>query len=122
MAISATRNPPALLRADQLRELRPFALHRLPRGHVLLVLDHFLDVLVQRVDFLAVDGQLGQPALVVDRHRRLVVHGVLDVVDRDVIAEDPACVAVLQRDRRAGETDERRLRQSYENLIVFGME
>ena len=34
------------LRADQLRELRPFALRRFPRGDVLLVLDHFLHVLV----------------------------------------------------------------------------
>ena len=107
----------ARLRADQLRELRPFALHGFPCGHILLVLDDFLDVLVQCVDLLPIDVQLRQPALVVDRHRRLVVHGVLDVVDRDVIAEDAARVAILQRDRRAGEADERRLRQRVAHVL-----
>jgi SWI2/SNF2 ATPase len=43
----------------------------LPSSAVFLVLDHFLDVLVQRVDLFAVDVQLGQPALVVNaKHMR----------------------------------------------------
>ena len=55
--------------------------------------------------------QLGEPALVVDRHRGAVVDGALDVVDADVVAEDRARVGVGLLDRRAGEADERGVRQ-----------
>ena len=58
-----------------------------------------------------VRAQLGDAALVVDRHRRLVGDGALDVVDADVIAEDGARVGVGLLDGRAGEADERRVRQ-----------
>ena len=51
--------------------------------------------------------ELGQPALVVDRHGRAVLDGALDVVDADVVAEDGARVGVGLLDRRAGEADER---------------
>ena len=49
--------------------------------------------------------QLSEAAFVVDRHRRPVLDGTLDVVDADVVAEDGAGVGVLEFDRRAGEAD-----------------
>ena len=55
--------------------------------------------------------QLGEPALVVDRHGRAVDDRALDVVDADVVAEDGARVGVGLLDRRAGEADERGVRQ-----------
>ena len=58
-----------------------------------------------RLGFLQL--QLGQPALVVDRHRGAVDDGALDVVDADVVAEHGARVGVGLLDRRAGEADER---------------
>ena len=54
---------------------------------------------------------LGEPALVVDGHRGAVLDGALDVVDADVVAEDGARVLVGELDRRAGEADERGVRQ-----------
>ncbi len=84
--------------ADQLCELRPFAFRVFAGGDVFLVFDDFLDVLVQCVDFFAVDVEPREAALVVNRDGGLVVDGILDVVDRDVIAEDAAGVAVFERD------------------------
>ncbi len=55
--------------------------------------------------------ELGQAALVVDGHRGAVLDRALDVVDVDVVAEDGAGVLVGQLDRRAGEADERGVRQ-----------
>ena len=46
-----------------------------------------------------VECQLGQPALVVDRHRGPVLHRPLDVVDADVVAEHGPRVLVGQFDR-----------------------
>ncbi len=60
---------------------------------------------------LCVQTELGDAALVVDRHRGLVGHGALDVVDGDVVAEHRPRVGVGLFDRRAGEADERRVRQ-----------
>ena len=57
-----------------------------------------------------VQAQLGDPAFVVDRDRRLVDDRLLDVVDRDVLAEDGPRVGVVLLDRRAGEADGRLLR------------
>ena len=44
-------------------------------------------------------------------HCGAVLHGALDVVDADVVAEHGARVRVLELDRRAGEADERGVRQ-----------
>ena len=51
--------------------------------------------------------QLGQAALVVDRHRGPVLHRALDVVDADVVPEHGARVGVLELDGRSREADER---------------
>ena len=60
---------------------------------------------------VSVKLELGEAAFVVDRHRGAVLHGALDVVDADVVAEDRARVGVGELDRRAGEADERGVRQ-----------
>ena len=84
-----------------------------PPGLELLAALDFLalgDLLELRVDgrFLGVvQGQLGEPALVVDRHGGPVVDGAPDVVDTDVVAEDGAGIGVLELDGSAGEANER---------------
>jgi hypothetical protein len=60
-----------------------------------------------RFEFLVGVTQAWRRGSVIDRHRRLVGHGALDVVDADVIAEDHARIAVRLLDRCAGEADER---------------
>ena len=99
-----------VLGADHRFELRPLALE------LLLALDflafgRLLELGVDLRPLGRLQLQLGQPALVVDRHRRAVVDGALDVVDADVVAEHRARVGVGLLDRRAGEADERRVRQ-----------
>ena len=100
----------ALLRADDGFQLRPLGLE-LFLAVELLALGRFLEPGVD-VGLLAfVERQPGEPALVVDRHRRAVLDGALDVVDADVVAEHGARVGVLELDRRAGEADEGRVGQ-----------
>ena len=71
--------------------------------------------------------QLGQPALVVERHRRAVGDRLGEVVDRHVIAEHLARALFLAGDqRRAGEADEGRVRQRRahvggENVVLAAM-
>ena len=92
-------------------------LQRGPLGFELLLLGQLLafgDLLKLRVELRQLTGvqaQLGDAALVIDRHRGLVRHGALDVVDADVIAEDRPRVRVRLLDGRAGEADEARVRQ-----------
>jgi hypothetical protein len=52
--------------------------------------------------------ELGEPALVVDRHGGVVQHRALNVVDRDVLAEDRPRTRVRFFDRRAREADRTR--------------
>ena len=85
----------ALLRADDRLQLRP------PGLELLLALDFLalgglLKVRVDTGQLALVQRQFGQTALVVDGHRGPVLHGPLDVVDADVLAEDSAGVGVLQ--------------------------
>ena len=86
-----------------------------------LTLDQALDLLV---DALAVEQvfhvglqlgvgqlQLRDAVLVVERHGGPVLHRFSEVVDRDVIAEDLAGLLLAVHQRRAGEPDERGVRQ-----------
>ena len=68
---------------------------RLAQGDVFFVLEDLLDLVVELLDLRLVDVQLGQPALVVDRHRGAVVHGILDIVDADIVAEHRAGILVV---------------------------
>ena len=100
----------ALLGADDGLELCPLGLE------LLLALDllAFGGVLEVRVDLRPlgfVERELGEAAFVVDGHRGAVLHGALDVVDADVVTEHGARVGILELDRRAGEADERGVRQ-----------
>jgi hypothetical protein len=80
-----------------------------PLGFELLLLRQLLafgDLLKLRVQLRQLAGiqaQLGDAALVIDRHRGLVGDGALDVVDADVIAKDRPRVRVRLLDGRAGE-------------------
>ena len=77
----------------------------------LLAFGDFLELRIQLRQLGGVQAEFGNPALVVDRHRGLVGDGALDVVDADVIAEDRPHVRIRLFDGRAGEADERRIRQ-----------
>ena len=61
----------------------------------LLTLGRRLEVRVNARPLGLVQGQLRQPALVVDRHRGPVLDRALDVVDADVVAEHRPRVGVL---------------------------
>ena len=96
----------ALLRPDHRFELRPSGLELLLAVD-LLAFRRLLEAGVDPGTLALVERRLGEPALVVDRHCRLVLDRTLDVVDADVVAEHGAGVGVLKLDRRAGEADER---------------
>lgn len=80
-----------------------------PLGFELLRLGQLLafgDLLKLRVELRQLAGiqaQLGNAALVIDRHRGLVRDGALDVVDGNVIAKDRPRIRVRLLDGRAGE-------------------
>ncbi len=97
--------PQALLGADQRLELRPFALQLfLPRD--LFVFGDLLEFGIDLRLLRGLERQLGEPALVVDRHGGAVGHGALDVIDTDVVTEHGNGTGVLLLDGRAGEADE----------------
>ena len=90
---------------------------RSPFGFEFLLLRKLLafgDLLKLRVElrrFRSVQSELGNAALLIDRRGGLVGEGALDVVDRNVIAKERPRVRVRLLDGRAGEADERRIRQ-----------
>lgn len=101
--------------ADQCFKLRP------PGLQPLLVLDFFplgrlIELIIQQRLRGIVKFQLGQAAFVIDRHRRAVLHGSLDVVDADIIAKHRARILVGQLNGRAGEPDEGCARQSLPHM------
>jgi len=100
----------ALLGAHDGLDLRPLALELL-LALDLLALGHLLELGVDLRALGLLQLELGEPALVVDRDRGLVLDSALDVVDADVVAEDRARVGVGLLDRRAREADERGVRQ-----------
>ena len=100
----------ALLRPDHGLQLRPLGLELLlPRD--LLAFRRLLEAGVDLRPLCLVQRELGETALVVDRHRRPVFDRALDVVDADVVAEHGLRVGVVALDRRAGEADERGIGQ-----------
>ena len=98
--------PDALLGSDHRFELRPSGLELLLAVD-LLAFGRLLEAGVDPGPLALVERELGESALVVDRYRRLVLDGALDVVDADVVAEHGPGVGVLELDRRTGEADER---------------
>ena len=100
----------ALLRADDGLELRPARLQPL-LALDLLALGGLVELLVDERMCVLVEGEFGEAVLVVDGDRGAVEHGLLDVVDADVVAEHRARVRVPQLDGRAREADERGVRQ-----------
>ena len=100
----------ALFRADDGLKLCPPGLQPL-LAFDLLAFRRLLEVRVDVRAHALVQGELGQTALVVDRHGRPVLDSALYVVDADVVAEDGAGVGVGEFDGRPCEADERRVRQ-----------
>ena len=90
---------------DQGFQLRPFGLERFALLGFCALGDG-LEFVVQDGLEGVVERELDQAALVVDGHGGAVGHGLLDVVDADVVAEDGAGVFVGEFDGRAGEADE----------------
>ena len=72
------------------------------------VLEQLLHVVVQ---VLVGELQFGDAVLVVQRDRRAVLDRLPEVVDADVVAEDLARPLLARHQRRAGEADERGVRQ-----------
>jgi type I restriction enzyme R subunit len=64
-----------------------------------------------------IQAQLGQPALVVNRHGRAVLHGALDVVHADVVAECLAGIGVLEHAIRRYQSRAIEAAQVIEELI-----
>lgn len=104
------------LGADQFFQRGPF---RLQPGldTLFLVLSELVDLVVDLGEHRLVQLQLGQPALVVDGHRRAIFLRLLHVVDVDVIAEHRAGVAVRTAHRGAGEGDEGRVGQRVAQVL-----
>ena len=101
----------ALGRADDALHLRPLALE------LLLAVDFlaFGQLFELRVDaglLGRLKFQLRQPALIVNRDGRLVLDGLLNVVNADVLAEHGAGVGVGLLDRGSRKSDERGVGQS----------
>jgi hypothetical protein len=82
-----------------------------------LVLGQFGDLGIDLRLLVLVQFDPPQPALVVNRHRRAVFDCAADVVDVDVVAEHGGCVYVVLLDWRAGETDERSVRESVPQIL-----
>ena len=96
--------------ADHRLDTGPLALQTLA-ALGLLGLGDLLEVGVDLGLFGLRESELGEAALVVDRHGGTVLHGALDVVGVDVVAEDGPGVLVGQFDGRAGEADKGGVRQ-----------
>ena len=72
-----------------------------------LALGGFLEIRVNLRLFRRLQLQLGEAALVEDRHGGLVLDGALDVVNGNVVTKHRPRVGVGFFNRRAGEADER---------------
>ena len=100
----------AFLRADDGLQCRPLGLE-LFLVLQFLAFGRLLEIRVNLRPFLRLQLQFGQAAFVVNRHRRLVLNRALDVVNADVIAEHRPRVGIGLFNGRAGEADERGVRQ-----------
>jgi hypothetical protein len=105
-----------LLRANHRFEGRPF------RFQLLFPLDflplrNLVELGIDLRSFGRSERKVGEPALVIDGHRRPVLHGALAIIDADGLAEDRARVLVRQFDRRAREADERGVWQGIAQMM-----
>ncbi|MPM20261.1 hypothetical protein SDC9_66690 [bioreactor metagenome] len=88
----------------------PFGKASLSIGQFIIFGD-FFDALIHFLLICCRKFNLGQPALIIDAHGRAVFHGLLDVIDIDIIAKNRLSVAVLFFNRCAGETNKRSIGQ-----------
>ena len=100
----------APFRADHGLQLRPAGLEAF-LARDLLALGRLLEIRVDPGPPLRVEPEAGEAAFVIDRHRGAVLDRAPDIVDADIVAEDRAGVRIAPFDGRAGEADERGVRQ-----------
>src|SRR5206468_4257611 len=99
-----------VLRSDDRLEGSPLRLELLLDLYI-LVFGYLLELTVDEVLQLPWHLQLGESALIEDRDCRSILYCAFDVVNRDVLAEHGASVAIAELDRRSREADEGGVRQ-----------
>ena len=102
-------------------ELRPSGLEFL-LARDLLTLGGFLKLRVDGRPLALVEGELGQAAFVVDRHRRFILDRALDVVDADVVTEYGAGIGVPKLDRRSGESNKGSIGQGIAHVASIAVD
>ena len=91
---------------DECLQSGPLGLELLTAS-LLLALGDLLELLIQLRELRGIEPQLGDPALVVDRHRCLIGDRPLNVVDGDIIPEDRPGIGIGLLNRGPGESDKR---------------
>ena len=105
----------AALSADNRFKLRPFGFEAF-LALDLLAFGGFLEIGVDAGPLGVAESQTSETALVVDRHRRLVLHGTLDIVDAYVVTENSSGVSVGELDGSSGEANERSVGQGVAHM------
>ena len=82
-----------------------------------LGLQELVEVLVESLQFVRVDCEVDDPALVVDRHRGAVTLGRQHVVDVHVLPEDRLRILVVLGDRGAGQAQVHRVGQGLAHVV-----
>src|ERR1019366_10436455 len=73
----------------------------------------FGDFLQFRVNVFVRQFQLDKPWLVIDRHSRMIFLRLHHVITVNDVAKDRLGIGLRETDRRAGEADERSIRQGF---------
>ena len=95
----------SVLGADDRFELSPFG-RQFFFALDLLALGKLLEFRIYPRPLRGLQFELGEPAFVIDRHRRTVGDRTLDIVNADVVAKDGARIRVGLLNRRAGKANE----------------
>lgn len=82
-------------------------------------LGDLLKLRAQLRQFCCAQGESGNAALVINRHRGPLGDAALGVVNGNIITEDRPRIRVHLLDGRAGESDERRVRREFRRRKDF---
>ncbi|MNJ49644.1 hypothetical protein D3C77_448890 [compost metagenome] len=91
----------ARLRTHKLFQRGPLAFGFFSADDVFFVFNNLFNLLIERVDFGLVNIQFGQTAFVENRHCCAIIHGILDVIDANVVTKHFAGITVFQGNGRA---------------------